>query len=100
MLFFKTTGPVSHKPDGINTTPPPFLLNASIAPLILFVFNVLPSETAPYFLMLSVSFLKTGDFITGSFSFCANAKRNAIVNNFNRITFFIWQYQALLRVQS
>src|SRR5215203_3963221 len=60
-------GPVSHKPAGTRTTPPPFLLHSKIAALMLFVFKLIPSGLAPYFTILKVSFLNLGNSTTGSF---------------------------------
>src|SRR5215831_12709787 len=69
-LLFNTTGPVSQMPSGTSTTPPPFLLQAPMASLMLFEFRVIPSATAPNFRMLKVSFLNTGCCTTGK-AFCA-----------------------------
>jgi hypothetical protein len=68
ILLFITIGPVSHNPFGMKTTPPPFFARASIAAVILFVFNVLPSGIAPNFSILEVSLLNFGLMITGSFT--------------------------------
>jgi hypothetical protein len=59
-------GPVSHKPAGTKTTPPPFLAIASIADAMLWVFRKKPSPLAPVLVIEIVSFLKTGDFTTGN----------------------------------
>src|SRR5260221_8625083 len=59
-LLFITIGPVNHRPAEINTVPPPALLQAKIALLIAVVFKKIPLFSAPYSLILKVSFLKSG----------------------------------------
>src|SRR5687767_8028538 len=90
-------GPVNHKPAGISTTPPPFLLHSKMAVLILFVFRLSPSGLAPYFIILKVSFLKVGKSTTGSFgtSLAADASENSSVNKAseNVVLFIIHFFQ-------
>src|SRR5436309_12237282 len=80
-LLFKTIGPVIQIPFGTSTTPPPFLLQSSMAALMLSVLIVCPSDFAPYFRMLKVSFLNFVDCAFGKLAGCAEARaqRNAAI---------------------
>ena len=52
-LLNSSMGPVSHKPSGIMTLPPPLALTCWIASLIAFVFKVIPSGLAPKSMMFT-----------------------------------------------
>jgi hypothetical protein len=80
-------------PEGIITTPPPLLLQAVIASLIDFVFNVMPSAFAPNFIMLSVSFLNFVAATAGSFISCAKTKQG-MKTWIYKSSFFIGNYDS------
>src|SRR5690606_21862147 len=65
-LLFISKGPVSQMPKGTTTTPPPLALQAVMALLIASVFNSVPLDTAPYCLILKLSFLKAVVFTCGN----------------------------------
>src|SRR5688572_25788523 len=65
-LLFSVRGPVSQNPAGTSTVPPPAFAQASMACVIAFVFNVMPSARAPNRLIENVSVLKETCAITGS----------------------------------
>src|SRR6476660_6122256 len=56
--------PVKKVPNGTITLPPPCLLQASMAFLNASVFNVLPSPTAPYFVIKNCLAAKRGALIS------------------------------------
>src|ERR1700748_168690 len=85
----------------MSTTPPPLALHAAMAALILFVFKVRPSATAPYLTMLNVSFLNTGTFAVGRFvheyfAVCAVAPTAMPIEAANNIIFLFIIYGVLV----